>query len=62
MSNYTYFGFWRISLKFITKNHTGSCKQGSPHKLADRRIPASNPKPELGERYTLSIVHGYLFK
>lgn len=35
MSNYTNFGFWPISLKFTTKNHTGLCKQGSTHELSD---------------------------
>ena len=43
MRNYTYFGFWPISLKFITTNHTGPW-QGSTHKLADNAEALQVPK------------------
>lgn len=45
-----YFGVWPISLKFITKNHTGPCKQGSTHELADNAESLQVPKTQAGKK------------
>lgn len=44
MRSYTHFWFWPVSLKFIPKNHTEPCKQGSTHKLADNAESLQVPK------------------
>lgn len=50
MSKYKYFGVWPISLKFITENHTGPCKQESAHELADNAESLQVPKTWAGKK------------
>lgn len=63
MSYYTYFGFWPISLKFITKKITlDHVSRGAHMSWLIVQNPCKYPKPEFQEVNTLEIVIGYLFK